>query len=52
MSPRIGLIPGDPSGIGPELVARLLAEDCIAEAEVLLIGDRHVFELGQAQAGL
>lgn len=52
MSPRIGLIPGDPSGIGPELVARLLAEDCIAEAEVLLIGDRHVFELGQTQAGL
>ncbi|MFY0312859.1 4-hydroxythreonine-4-phosphate dehydrogenase PdxA [Leisingera sp. D0M16] len=52
MSPRIGLIPGDPSGIGPELVARLLAEDCIAEADVLLIGDRHVFELGQAQAGL
>ncbi|MEY8832291.1 4-hydroxythreonine-4-phosphate dehydrogenase PdxA [Phaeobacter italicus] len=52
MSPRIGLIPGDPSGIGPELVARLLADDCIAEADVLLIGDRHVFELGQAQAGL
>ncbi len=52
MSPRIGLIPGDPSGIGPELVARLLAEDCAAQAEILLIGDRHVFELGQAQAGL
>ena len=26
MKPRIALIPGDPSGIGPELVAKLLAE--------------------------
>ncbi|MFW8635653.1 4-hydroxythreonine-4-phosphate dehydrogenase PdxA [Cribrihabitans pelagius] len=52
MPPRIGVIPGDPSGIGPELVARLLADECAAQAQILLIGDRHVFELGQAQAGL
>ena len=52
MTPRIGLIPGDPSGIGPELVARLLAEDVVGEARVLVIGDRHVLERGQAQAGL
>ena len=51
MTPRIGLIPGDPSGIGPELVARLLAEDVVGEARVLVIGDRHVLERGQAQAG-
>lgn len=50
--PKIGIIPGDPSGIGPELIARLLAEDCAAEADILLIGDRHVFEMGQAQAGI
>ena len=24
--PKIGIIPGDPSGIGPELIAKLLAE--------------------------
>ena len=52
MNPRLGLIPGDPSGIGPELIARLLAEDCAAQADILLIGDRHVFELGQTQAGI
>lgn len=52
MPPKIGVIPGDPSGIGPELVARLLADDCAAQADILLIGDRHVFELGQEQAGI
>ncbi|MEO1470037.1 MAG: 4-hydroxythreonine-4-phosphate dehydrogenase PdxA [Pseudomonadota bacterium] len=53
MKPRIGLIPGDPSGIGPELIAKLLAEPGSAErADLLLIGDTHVFAQGQAQAGL
>ena len=52
MAPKIGVIPGDPSGIGPELVARLLADDCAKNADILLIGDRHVFELGQTQASL
>lgn len=52
MAPKIGIIPGDPSGIGPELIARLLAEDCADAASILLIGDRHVFEQGQAQAGI
>ncbi|MEM8556057.1 MAG: 4-hydroxythreonine-4-phosphate dehydrogenase PdxA [Pseudomonadota bacterium] len=51
-APRIGIIPGDPSGIGPELIARLLAEDCASQADILLIGDTHVFELGQEQAGI
>ena len=51
--PRIGIIPGDPSGIGPELVARLLAEDGVKEAaDILLIGDAHVFEAGQTVAGV
>lgn len=53
MKPRIGIIPGDPSGIGPELVARLLAQDGVAAAaHILLIGDAHVFRAGQAVAGL
>lgn len=52
MKPRIALIPGDPSGIGPELVAKLLAGRDIRErAQVLLIGDERVFQLGQQQAG-
>lgn len=49
--PKIGVIPGDPSGIGPELVAKLLNDDGVAEAaDFLLIGDRAVFESGQAVA--
>ena len=51
MKPRLAVIPGDPSGIGPELVARLLAEPEVREkADILLIGDRAVFEQGMAQA--
>ncbi|MEM9221711.1 MAG: 4-hydroxythreonine-4-phosphate dehydrogenase PdxA [Pseudomonadota bacterium] len=52
MTPRIGIIPGDPSGIGPELIARLLEDECTAQAHILLIGDAHVFERGQEQAGI
>jgi 4-hydroxythreonine-4-phosphate dehydrogenase len=45
--PRIGIIPGDPAGIGPELVARLLAMEGVAEAvDILLIGDADVFAAG------
>ena len=51
--PRIALIPGDPAGIGPELVAKLLAAPDIRDrADMLLVGDRKVFELGCRQTGL
>ena len=53
MKPRIGIIPGDPGGIGPELIAKLLVDPEVhAKADILLIGDRHLFEMGQAQAGV
>lgn len=52
MKPGIGLLPGDPSGIGPELLARLLANDITLDTDILLLGDRHVIELGQTQAGI
>jgi 4-hydroxythreonine-4-phosphate dehydrogenase len=39
MKPRIGLLAGDPSGIGPEVAAKLLAEpDTRARAEIVAIG--------------
>lgn len=51
MKPKIGIIPGDPSGIGPELIARLLTSEGVAEAaDILLIGDAHVFQSGQSVA--
>jgi 4-hydroxythreonine-4-phosphate dehydrogenase len=40
MKPRIGLLAGDPSGIGPEIAAKLLAEpETLARAEIVAIGD-------------
>lgn len=53
MKPRIGVIPGDPGGIGPELVAKLLDDPVLMDrARILLIGDEPVFEMGQAQTGI
>ena len=50
--PRLGLLHGDPAGIGPELAAKLLTSEDAPEVDYLLIGDRHVFEMGAAQAGV
>ena len=53
MRPRLAIVPGDPSGIGPELVAKLLNEDGVLEAaDILLIGDAHLWLRGADQAGL
>ena len=50
---RIAIIPGDPSGIGPELIAKLLQQDSVKQAvNIVLIGDRHLWERGSEQAGL
>jgi len=49
--PVIGLMPGDPTGIGPEVAARLLASGKAQEAaHVVVIGDARVLELGMADA--
>ena len=51
MKPKIGIIPGDPGGIGPELIAKLLSkEDTAEKADILLIGDGHLFIQGMQQA--
>ena len=51
MKPKIGIIPGDPGGIGPELIAKLLSkEDTAEKADILLIGDGHLFTQGMRQA--
>jgi 4-hydroxythreonine-4-phosphate dehydrogenase len=50
--PRIAMIPGDPNGIGPELITRLLAEADVTErAAIVLIGDRAVIEDGMSVSG-
>ncbi|ODT81510.1 MAG: 4-hydroxythreonine-4-phosphate dehydrogenase [Pelagibacterium sp. SCN 64-44] len=51
--PRLALIPGDPCGIGPELIAKLVSLPQIAvAADILLIGDAHIFQQGAKQAAL
>ena len=50
-SPRIGLMMGDPCGISPELMAKLLAlPETTARAAILVIGDRRVLAGGEAVA--
>lgn len=51
--PKIAIVPGDPSGIGPELIAKLLNEDGVREAaDIVLVGDAHLWQRGAEQAGL
>lgn len=52
-SPVVALTLGDPAGIGPELIARLLATPGIcAHANLVLVGDSWVWREGQRIAGL
>jgi 4-hydroxythreonine-4-phosphate dehydrogenase len=50
--PTIALFAGDPAGIGPELVARLLADGSAArQANIYVVGSREVVEDGMRVAG-
>ncbi len=46
------MVLGDPAGIGPELIARLLADRASADARILLIADRHEWRRGMKVAGM
>ena len=51
--PTVALTLGEPAGIGPELMAKLLARrDPIERAKVVLVGDAWLWEEGQAIAGV
>jgi 4-hydroxythreonine-4-phosphate dehydrogenase len=50
--PRLAVVLGDPAGIGPELVGRLLADaGTAAAADILLIADKGELERGMDLAG-
>ena len=52
MKPTIALFTGDPAGIGPELVAKLLADgQAQRAADILLVGARDVVHAGMRAAG-
>ncbi|EKS70207.1 MULTISPECIES: 4-hydroxythreonine-4-phosphate dehydrogenase PdxA [Caballeronia] len=47
MKPRIAVLLGDPAGIGPELIARLIAKpENRARADLLIIGDKRELDQG------
>ena len=49
--PVIALFAGDPAGIGPELIARLIAEgEATKRADIRLIASRKVLEEGMRAA--
>ena len=51
--PVVALTLGDPAGIGPELIAKLLARpDATSRANLVLIGDPWLWEAGQRVAGV
>lgn len=53
MIPQMALVMGDPAGIGPELMAGLLARaDDLADAGVVAIGDRRVLAKGERALGI
>lgn len=49
---RLGLMLGDPSGIGPELIARVLSQlELIRDIELVVLGDARGFVEREKPAG-
>jgi 4-hydroxy-L-threonine phosphate dehydrogenase PdxA len=51
MKKIIGVLLGDPSGVGPELVVRLLNEKITSEANIVVIGEKKILEEGEKVSG-
>ncbi|MBL6928982.1 MAG: 4-hydroxythreonine-4-phosphate dehydrogenase PdxA [Rhodospirillales bacterium] len=53
MKPRIGVLLGDPNGVGPEMAVKLLAgEDVRERADILVIGDMRILRMAEEVAGM
>ena len=48
---NIAVLLGDPSGIGPELVSKLLSEKITNQANVVVIGEKNILENGNKISG-
>ena len=48
---NIALLLGDPSGIGPELVSKLLKEEITNKANIVVIGEKNILESGNKISG-
>ena len=48
---NMALLLGDPSGIGPELISKLLTEEITNKANIVVIGERNILEQGNKISG-
>ena len=48
---NIALLLGDPSGIGPELISKLLSENIEEKANIVVIGEKNILENGDKITG-
>ncbi len=48
---NIAILLGDPSGIGPELVSRLLSQNELDQANIIVIGEKNILENGNKITG-
>ena len=48
---NIALLLGDPAGIGPELVSKLLSEEITNNANIVVIGEKNILETGNKISG-
>ena len=48
---KIAVLLGDPSGIGPELVSKLLCEEITNKANIVIIGEKKILEQGNKISG-
>ena len=49
---NIAVLLGDPAGIGPELVSKLLKDEMTKKANIVIIGEKQVFENGNSITGI
>jgi 4-hydroxythreonine-4-phosphate dehydrogenase len=49
---NIALLLGDPSGIGPELISKLLSEEIIEKANIVIIGEKNILDAGNKITGM
>ena len=49
---NIAILLGDPAGIGPELISKLLNDEVTTGANIVIIGEKQVFESGNSITGI
>ena len=49
---NVGILLGDPSGIGPELISKLLAEKITDKVNIVVIGEKNILDSGDKISGI